>query len=189
VGTYTVIATNTTTGCISGSVQATVTSSLPATAITTQVSEMFSGSAMVTVSITGGTGSYLYQLNDGNFQESPIFTNVPAGTHTVKVIDTQGCTYLVTTVLVVDYMQVFTPNGDGYQDVWKLIGFNQPDAKIYIFDRYGKLLKQLSGSENTDGWNGTLNGQPLPASDYWFTIDYVENNQNKVFKSHFSLKR
>jgi gliding motility-associated-like protein len=191
-GTYSVTATNTITTCTSApssTATATITSSLPATAVNAQVSNMFSGNSTITVTTTGGTGNYLYQLNEGNYQENLIFTNVNAGVHTIKVIDTQGCTYLTTTVTVIDYMKFFTPNGDGYQDVWKISGLNQENAKIYIYDRYGKLIKQISGSENANGWNGIYNGQLMPATDYWFTIEYLENKETKVFKSNFSLKR
>jgi gliding motility-associated-like protein len=62
-----------------------------------------------------------------------------------------------------------------------------PNAPILIFDRYGKFLKQISPSG--EGWNGIFNGQPLPSSDYWFTVDYNEKGTSKVFKSHFTLKR
>ncbi|HLF53229.1 T9SS type B sorting domain-containing protein, partial [Flavobacterium sp.] len=65
---------------------------------------------------------------------------------------------------------------------------SQPNAKIYIFDRYGKLIKQISPT-GTGGWDGTYNGQLMPSSDYWFTVDYLETGVNKVFKAHFSLKR
>jgi gliding motility-associated-like protein len=41
-----------------------------------------------------------------------------------------------------------------------------------IFD-HGKLLKEIS--PNSTGWNGTYNGQPLPATDYWFVVDYPED--------------
>jgi gliding motility-associated-like protein len=58
---------------------------------------------------------------------------------------------------------------------------------ISIFDRYGKLLIQLN--ESSFGWDGTFNGVPLPATDYWFTIDFEENSVKKSFKSHFSLLR
>jgi len=66
---------------------------------------------------------------------------------------------------------------------------NQPTSTIYIYDRYGKLLKQIS-SKNL-GWDGTYLGSPVPSSDYWFTIEYIEplTTDPKVFKSHFSLKR
>jgi len=60
-------------------------------------------------------------------------------------------------------------------------------AKIYIFDRYGKLLKQISPSGA--GWDGTYNGSPLPSSDYWFRVEYKEDETNKTFTGHFTIKR
>jgi gliding motility-associated-like protein len=63
-------------------------------------------------------------------------------------------------------------------------------SKIYIFDRFGKLIKEMTASgASGSGWDGTLNGQLLPATDYWFTINYQEAGINKEFRSHFSLKR
>jgi gliding motility-associated-like protein len=189
VGTYRVKATSLITGCISNYSTAIITSSFPAQSMNVEVTNAFTDNATITVTVVGGTGQYMYQLGDGNFQNSNIFENVAAGVHVVKVIDTQGCTYLTQEVTVIHYMQFFTPNGDGYNDVWKINNLNQPDAKIYIFDRNGKLLKQISGSENAQGWNGTFNGKPLPASDYWFTIEYKEKDITRTFKAHFTLKR
>ena len=40
-----------------------------------------------------------------------------------------------------------------------------------------------------EGWDGTYIGSVLPSTDYWFTIDYTEKDQQKLFKAHFSLKR
>jgi gliding motility-associated-like protein len=189
VGKYTVVATNTITGCVSNVAIGTITSSFPATGINVTVSEAFTENSIVTVTVVGGTGNYLYQLGEGVLQTSNVFENVPSGVYLVKVIDTQGCTYLTKEVTVINYMPFFTPNGDGYNDTWKISDLNQEDAKIYIFDRYGKLIKQISGSENAIGWNGTYNGQPLPADDYWFTITFKENNVERTFKAHFALKR
>uniref|UniRef100_UPI003A92EFD9 T9SS type B sorting domain-containing protein n=1 Tax=Flavobacterium sp. TaxID=239 RepID=UPI003A92EFD9 len=96
-------------------------------------------------------------------------------------------------VSLVDYPHYFTPNGDGYHDTWNIIGLNQPDAKVYIFDRFGKLIKQISATDDSQGWDGTYNGTPLPATDYWFSVTYRElvNGEpvEKEFKAHFSLKR
>jgi gliding motility-associated-like protein len=84
-----------------------------------------------------------------------------------------------------DYPPFFTPNGDGINDYWKVDGLElYPQAIISIFDRYGKLLKQMN--PNTIGWNGSLNGIPLPASDYWFRLVL---NENQAVNGHFSLKR
>ena len=93
-------------------------------------------------------------------------------------------------IIVIGYPKFFTPNGDGYHDTWNILGIaNQPNAKIFIFDRYGKLIKQLSPSGT--GWNGTFNGKRLPTSDYWFTVEFIEPKDGslKLFKSHFTLKR
>jgi hypothetical protein len=152
VGTYSVIATNTATNCESEIVSANVTSTTPATAITYTVTNAFSDNATITVNVTGGTGTLLYQLDDEGFQESNVFTGVAPGPHTVTVIDTQGCTYLTVNPFVIDYPPFFTPNGDGYNDTWNIVGLqDQPEARIYIFDRYGKLLKQLSPAGEKDG--------------------------------------
>jgi valyl-tRNA synthetase len=106
----------------------------------------------------------------------------------VYVKDINGCSDLTTAVTVLGYMNFFTPNGDTYNDTWNVIGLeNQPNATVNIFDRYGKFIKQISPSG--EGWDGTFNGQPLPSTDYWFTVEYIENGQSQEFKSHFSLVR
>jgi len=68
-----------------------------------------------------------------------------------------------------------------------MIANGDPTAKIYIFDRFGKLLKQISPLG--PGWDGTFNGNPLPSSDYWFRVEYKENDTQKEFRGHFTLKR
>ncbi|KIC03588.1 hypothetical protein OA88_02205 [Flavobacterium sp. JRM] len=77
----------------------------------------------------------------------------------------------------------FTPNGDGINDFWEVTGIENQKYSIYIYDRYGKLLKTLG---HNSGWDGNLNGNPLPSSDYWFRIIF-EDGTNK--NGHFSLKR
>ncbi|MDD3005736.1 T9SS type B sorting domain-containing protein, partial [Flavobacterium sp.] len=189
VGLYSVIVTNTITTCESEEVFATVDFVNPATSFSTVVTEAFTNNATITVSVPDGTGTLLYQLDEGAYQESNVFTGVSAGEHIVTVIDTEGCTFMTQTVLVIDYPKYFTPNGDGHNDTWNIIGMNQADAKLYIFDRYGKLIKQISPSAGSDGWDGTYNGQQLPSTDYWFSLDYTENGAAKQFKAHFSMKR
>jgi gliding motility-associated-like protein len=188
-GTYGVIVTNTSTGCIAPIVNATVTVSNPGLTVTANATDYFNDNPTIEVMVSGSnTASYLYQLDEGLFQTSNLFTSVPPGSHTVTVIDTVGCTHLTTTLLLVNYPHFFTPNGDGYHDTWKIVGLEeQPNSMVFVFDRFGKLLKQML--TNGSGWDGTFNGKELPATDYWFTVDYVENGISKQFKSHFALKR
>ncbi|MCL9770807.1 T9SS type B sorting domain-containing protein, partial [Flavobacterium sp. HXWNR69] len=185
VGTYGVMATVRSTNCSSQIVTATITSSTPSDGITVEQSNYFSGNATLVVTVTGGTGVLEYQLDNGALQSSNVFTNVSSGPHTITVVDTQGCTHLTYDVYVIEYPQYFTPNGDGYNDTWFIAGLQTTD-KINIFDRYGKFIKQLNGEE---GWDGTYNQEQLPSTDYWFTVDFSENDTQKQFKAHFSLKR
>ncbi|WP_418263268.1 T9SS type B sorting domain-containing protein [Flavobacterium faecale] len=153
------------------------------------VSEAFADNQIVTINATA-PGNYLYQLDFGPFQESSVFENVSYGLHSVTVKDPIGCSIPITktNILVVDFPRFFTPNGDGYNDTWNIDTLKDDvNAKIRIFDRYGKLLVEVK--PNSAGWNGFYNGNPMPATDYWFVIDYVEDNVLKKFRSHFSLKR
>lgn len=152
------------------------------------VTNYFEDNQIITV-LASDPGNYSYQLDDGLFQDSNVFENVSSGIHTIKVIDVNGCSApLSDQVLVINYPKFFTPNEDTYNDKWNIFGLkDQENSVIFIYDRYGKLLKEIS--PNGDGWDGTYNGRPMPSSDYWFTVDYLENNVTKQFKAHFSLKR
>ncbi len=185
-GVYTVVVTNTTTSCVSEPVSATVIPSYPGTIQTLVASPAFTNNASITVTMNPPVNpNYLYSLDDGPLQESNVFSGVNPGEHTIHVTDLNGCTDSTGIVSVIGYPHYFTPNGDGLNDTWNIIGLT--DARIYIFDRYGKLIKQIS--PNGDGWDGTYNGELLPSTDYWFTVDYIELGQGKIFNSHFSLKR
>jgi len=73
-------------------------------------------------------------------------------------------------------------------DYWIIVGLDKEiNTKIHIFDRQGKLIKQISPASK--GWDGTYNGNLMPSTDYWFTVDYPEAGVTKQFKAHFSLKR
>jgi gliding motility-associated-like protein len=88
------------------------------------------------------------------------------------------------------YPDFLTPNADGFNDYWNIEGLrNQPDARIYIFDRYGKLLEQISPLQI--GWDGTYNGRLMPSQDYWFRAEFRNPRDQSpfVFSGHFSLKR
>ncbi|MBF61578.1 MAG: hypothetical protein CMP05_06220 [Xanthomarina sp.] len=83
---------------------------------------------------------------------------------------------------------VFTPNGDGINDYWNLIiSSNACDYIVYIYDRYGKLLKTLSPENNK--WDGTFRGYNLPSNDYWYVVEYKIDDKKYTYKSHFALKR
>ncbi|WP_143394773.1 T9SS type B sorting domain-containing protein, partial [Flavobacterium psychrophilum] len=131
-------------------------------------------------------GDYIFSIDGVNYQESPVFTNISLGEYTIYVKDKNGCLPTPSKVIyVLDYPKFFTPNGDGINDTWIIQNIKiRPSATINIFDRFGKLLKQLDS--NSAGWNGTYNGENLPSDDYWFVLTLLNN---KTIKNHFILKR
>lgn len=147
-------------------------------------SELFADNHVVTVS---AKGKYLYRLNDDSFQESPVFKNVLAGFNTFYVLDENGCGETSIHKTIIDYPRFFTPNNDGSNDTWQIIGVEYLiNTIIQIANRYGKPLFTLTkGSKGRDGF---YNGKRMPKNDYWFILFYTDANDVKQkVKSHFSL--
>lgn len=187
-GIYEVMATNTTTLC-SATASATVVRSSTAEA-EISITADFEQNQTITVDVIGGSGDYLYQFNNNEPQDSNQFIVYEAGEYFVTVIDKNGCGVTPLKIFALNYPRFFTPNNDGFNDTWFIQGLNrQVNTKILLFDRFGKLIKEIRPSLN-QSWDGTFNGVPLPADDYWFTLEYIDRDQViQQFKSHFSLKR
>ncbi|MGL2966935.1 T9SS type B sorting domain-containing protein [Flavobacterium sp. XGLA_31] len=150
----------------------------------------FSDSNSVRIFVNG-TGDYEFALDDiaGPYRDNGYFNNVPIGLHELYVRDKNGCGILgPIAVAVMGIPHYFTPNNDGFHDDWNVQGISPTSANahsvIYIFDRYGKLLKQIQ--PNGPGWDGTYNGYEMPADDYWFDVHFVDGRK---VKGHFALKR
>ena len=147
----------------------------------------FSDPNNITITVTG-VGDYLFQLDDMEPQTSGIFENVNLGYHTLTIIDQNGCFSVTKEVLVIDAPKFMTPNNDGNFDTWHIVGVETlPGTIVNIFDRYGKLLKQLN--HISPGWNGTYNGNQMPSSDYWWTTEVKKGEVEFTATGHFSLRR
>lgn len=154
--------------------------------ITDAVIKDFSGDENSVLIKYTGVGNYEFSLDGTVYQDEALFNSVKPGVYTAVARDKNGCgSSNLFSVYVADYPRFFTPNGDGYNDLWFIKNADQlPDYKISIFDRYGKLLKQMD--QNSTGWNGLFNSQQLPSDDYWFNLNFADG---RVIKGHFSLKR
>lgn len=185
-GLYNVVVTNA-NGC-SKTRQIPVIHSSQAIISTVQADDFVDSNTLTVMLDANSYGDYVYALDaQYAWQPSNIFTDVSPGVHIVYVKDKNGCDLASWEVSVMGIPKFFTPNADGYHDTWNLGGATptrNAASVIRIYDRYGKMLKQISPLG--PGWDGTYNGRAMPSDDYWYTIDLEDG---RSAKGHFSLKR
>jgi len=190
-GFYEVIVTEITTNCQTSYVAEVIESSIPDFEVNV-IGQNFNQNNSIEITDIQGVGDFEFSVNGQNWQsyqgESQlIFSNLPGGEVQVIGRSLAGCGQNIKSVLLLNYPEFFTPNNDGFNDTWSIT--NLPDAKVFIFDRYGKLIKKLDQDNNA--WDGTFNGKAMPANDYWFILNYKDpkTGEPKRFKSNFTLKR
>ncbi|CAL2082182.1 T9SS type B sorting domain-containing protein [Tenacibaculum sp. 190524A02b] len=198
-GTYSIIATNTNSTCN----EATKTFRVVAADIgTINITSQVENNDTIIVEVTGITDTFTYALDDlnGNYQNQVVFENVAAGEHTVYVKTSNGCIYSTRVIVDEDIViepekeinipKFFTPNGDGINPTWFITDPTNSipeNTKIYIYNRFGKLVTTIVYGGN--GWDGTHNGQKMPSNDYWYSFQFVKDNETQSYKGHFSLLR
>ena len=131
---------------------------------------------------------YVYSLNGITYQASNYFDNLSEGEYFVYVKDKNDtCQPVTETTFLLAYPKFFSPNGDGYNDKWKIKFSNYQELlNVEIYDRYGQLITFFE--KDSPGWDGTLNGKALPATDYWFKLIRVSDKKT-ISRGHFTLMR
>jgi gliding motility-associated-like protein len=115
------------------------------------------------------------RLPDGLFVNvlGTIYGKVPYSEHsisnifTVKVKDSNGCIATREYTLNGDVFvpKVFTPNGDGVNDIF------MQEYKAVIFDRLGIEIYR-----GNNGWDGTYQGKVVAADIYFYKLEYTDGN-------------
>lgn len=113
-------------------------------------------------------------------------------------VEDQNCCYNSDTVYVnvfkYFFPDAFSPNGDGTNDVFRMIGlYRNINLNLYVYDRGGQMIFQ---SDNIDsGWDGTYRGAKCPAGTYsWVAfVDFrssdITTNGKVKFKGTVILVR
>jgi gliding motility-associated-like protein len=139
---------------------------------------------LVTINMSN-SGDFEYSIDGENFQISNVFQVNEPGLHTAYVGETNYCGNDNENFIVLVVPAFFSPNEDMFNDYWTIKGVeNYPSALISIYDRYGKLVSQLS--QENPLWDGKHNRRKLPASDYWFVLSIQGKSE---IRGHFSLIR
>jgi gliding motility-associated-like protein len=150
------------------------------------IAELITDDTTLTILLTDPKEYYEFSIDGVLFQKSNQFSYILSGQQTAYVRENNTCNLIEQDFTIFSISKYFTPNNDGINDTWLIPEMKDyPGSNVKIFDRYGKLLKQLNAG--IIGWNGKFNNIDLPADDYWYVLK-LESNQPEI-RAHFTLKR
>ena len=196
-GTYTCIVTDL-NGCTMSSSGVTVTTLPAPTAGATAIPP--GGQPPLPVGFTGtGGGTYIWYVSNGDtlYGATPTDT-FPSGTYTVMLVvtgangcmDTTWLTILVEDVSFISVPNVFSPNGDLYNEFFHPMDVkNITQFKMDIYDRWGLLMGTVE--DVNKGWNGKAkSGKDAPEGTYYYIINATGiDNKTYSFNGYFMLLR
>jgi len=147
------------------------------------VSSIDISNTTVTINVNSGKAPYKYSMDNVNWQDSNVFTNVTRGDHVIYVKDAFDCEPISINIVVPNLVNVITPNGDGINDIIDYSALaNKQNLVFNIFDRYGNKIFQADRFNNYK-WDGTSGGKKVPTGNYWYSVTWNENDQkNTLFK-------
>ena len=134
--------------------------------------------------------TYNWDMGDGTMSEGPevdhtydLSSTINAYTVSLTATDTLGCSNVKSVLVEVTdgifIPNVFTPNGDGINDLF------MPDADLLIMDRNGLILYQ-----GTSGWDGTYKGRVMSPDTYFYQMHYSDRGgKERTRKGFITLVR
>lgn len=133
---------------------------------------------------------------------SPLATPFESIEYTVEVIDTNGCNALATQAIFVDRRSnvfipnVFSPNGDGNNDVFMIFSDLKSVASVHsfqIYNRWGEAVFEAFDFPTNNpayGWDGIFRGKPMnPAVFVWYAAVEFIDGRVELFKGDVTLMR
>ncbi len=141
------------------------------------------------------SGGLIYSWKPATGLDNPNIKN-PIGFYTalldsviyfVTITDSSGCVITDKQVVWIyakpgiHMPTAFTPNFDGINDLFKpVVSSNIRIKYLRIFDRWGKLIFETI--DINQGWDGTVNGKPMPMSTYAWVISGIDNYGNELIQ-------
>ncbi len=182
-GTWTLVVTDTVTGCTNSDSITTVVSPLPT--VNAGVDDTISLGNSITLS-GSGSGTFNWSPSatlDIATSQNPVATPTTTTTYTLAVTNINGCSATDSVRIVVEQgyefviHTVITPNGDGFNDVWNIRNIEfYPNNEVIIFNRYGQKVFGMTGYDNS--WDGTFGGSPVPDGTYYYVLKFSDSDKN-----------
>lgn len=147
----------------------------------------------IATTVTGGTPSYQYRWNTGS--TSSTLTSLAKGNYSLTVTDSKGCTassaFVVNNVAegeCFSAQRVFTPNGDGINEVFVINCSETISNQLLVYNRWNQLV--FRSSNYTNDWVGVdLKGFILPDGVYYWILKDNSGTSNTIYKGNVTLLR
>lgn len=137
------------------------------------------GSSVAISAIGSGAGTYVWSPSTGlscSVCQNP--TASPQTTTAYIVFYTEnGCTVTDTVIVIVNFVEgigvpnVFSPNGDNFNDQLFVLGQGIQSMKFTIYNRYGQQV--FITTDQQLGWDGTHNGKDINTGVFAWHLDYT----------------
>jgi gliding motility-associated-like protein len=206
-GIYNVVVQDAQTGCISASTQVTIdpVPAVPAAPLVASGDVTYClGDEIQPLVASGSTDNYVWfadaQLTNELGVGASYQPTGQLGVSTYYVVAVSGDCQSAATLVTVSVHDCtpddivipggFTPNNDGVNDYWQIIGLDEqyPNNIVYIYNRWGNLLfESEQGSYSTSMWDGTYKGDPLPVGSYYYLIMLDGSSSGDVLKGTVSI--
>ena len=86
---------------------------------------------------------------------------------------------------------VFTPNGDGKNDEFRVAYRSLRDFHIWVYNRWGKLVYE--STDPAKGWDGNINGRPAAEGAYFYVVRAMgtdaAKNASFMMKASYNKKK
>ncbi len=133
---------------------------------------------ILAITAEGGAGNYQYSADGGTtYVTTATIGSLAEGDYTLVVKDQDDCvseesgvTISKTDVCGLVIYDAFSPDGNDKNEVWNIGNAGSfPNIKVKIFNLWGKMVFSSNGYGTP--WDGTFNGNDLPAGTYYYMID------------------
>lgn len=156
------------------------------------------GSTINFTNLSQYASSFLWDFGNGNTSNTlnASETYTVQGTYPVKLIayfgtcsDTSFKWLFITDKLLITLPNVFTPNGDGINDLWIIASEGSVNMHLEIFNRYGVKVFENNGTGVQ--WDGrTISGEPVPAGTYFYSLEVTDVLDNvSKYSGYITLLR